>query len=228
MGARLIPRSAAAILVFFAVMIAVSASLHAQTAAIIPGFPTCMPEEGNSVVNATLVPEHGWATVRTYFRELGSNDWYWVEARNEGRGAYWGVLPRPEDETTTVEMQIRARDAEGKETTTPIQRVNVTSSCKPVFTPPQSHLAQNLVVGETIVGQRDKEILGFICPGVISRVDYTGELKPDEYCRKAAILFAAAAQNKSVLVPLLVLGGGGGVIAVLKDDDDPPASPSRP
>jgi hypothetical protein len=137
------------------------------------------------------------------------------------------VLPRPEDETTTVEMQIRARDAEGKETTTQIQRVNVTSSCKPVFTPPQSHLAQNLVVGETVIGQRDKEILGFVCPGVISRVDYTGELKPDEYCRKAAILAAASAQNKSVLIPLLVLGGGGGVIAVV-DDDDPPASPSRP
>jgi hypothetical protein len=214
-------------IMFAAVAMTAPAVLHAQVAAINPGFPTCMPEEGNSVVTAKLVPENGWATVRTYFRELGSNDWYWVEARNEGRGAYWCVLPRPEDETTTVEMQIRARDAEGKETTTQIQRVNVTSSCKPVFTPPQSHLAQNLVVGETVIGQRDKEILGFVCPGVISRVDYTGELKPDEYCRKAAILAAASAQNKSVLIPLLVLGGGGGVIAVV-DDDDPPASPSRP
>ncbi len=228
MGARLIPRSAAAVLVLFAVTFAVSASLHAQTAAIIPGFPTCMPEEGNSVVTAKLVPEHGWATVRTYFRELGSNDWYWVEARNESKGAYWGVLPRPEDETTVVEMQIVAKDADGKETRTPIQKVNVTSSCKPVFTPPQNHLAQNLVVGETIIGQRDKEVLGFICPGIISRVDYTGELKPDEYCRKAAILMAASAQNKAALIPLLVLGGGGGVIAIVDDDDDEPDSPSRP
>jgi hypothetical protein len=216
------------VLAALAVAMIASSSLQAQVASINPGFPTCMPQEGNSVVTLAITPETGWATVRTYFRELGSNDWYWVEARNEGRGAYWCVLPRPEDETTTVEMQIRARDGEGKETTTQIQKVNVTSSCKPVFTPPQSHLAQNLVVGETIVGQRDKEILGFICPGVISRVDHTGELKPDEYCRKVAILAAAATQNKGVLIPLLVLGGGGGVIAVLKDDDDPPDSPSRP
>jgi hypothetical protein len=228
MAARQFPRGAAVLMSLVVVALTAPASLHAQTAAINPGFPTCMPEEGNSVVTLTIVPETGWATVRTYFRELGSNDWYWVEARNEGKGAYWCVLPRPEDETKTVEMQIRARNGEGKETTTSIQRVNVTSSCKPVFTPPQAHLAQNLVVGETIIGQRDKEILGFVCPGVISRVDYTGELKPDEYCRKAAILLAASAQNKAALIPLLVLGGGGGVIAIVDDDDDPPASPSRP
>ncbi|MBI4915373.1 MAG: hypothetical protein HY825_05945 [Acidobacteria bacterium] len=227
MAARQFPRGAAVLMSLVVVAMTAPASLYAQIAAINPGFPTCMPEEGNSVVTATLVPEHGWATVRTYFRELGSNDWYWVEARNESRGAYWGVLPRPEDETTAVEMQIVAKDADGKETKTPIQKVSVTSSCKPVFTPPQAHLAQNLVVGETIIGQRDKEILGFICPGVISRVDYTGELKPDEYCRKAGILLAASAQNKAALIPLLVLGGGGGVIAIV-DDDDPPASPSRP
>jgi len=227
MGARLIPRSAVAFVVFAAVAMTMSPPLHAQVASINPNFPTCIPEDGNSVVSAVVTPQSGWATVRTYFRKLGTHDWYWVEARNEGAGAYWGVLPRPQDYTETVEMQIVAKDADGKETKTPIQKVNVTSGCKPVFTVPQSHMSQNLVVGETIIEQRDQEVFGFQCPGVISRVDYTGELKPDEYCRKAAV--AGAAWPKGILIPALAaLGGAGVTYAIVKDCECEVKSPSRP
>ena len=228
MGARLIPRSAVTAVVSAVVAMAVSLPLHAQVASINPAFPTCIPEKGNAVVSAVVTPQTGWATVRTYFRKVGSRDWYWVEARNEGKGTYWGVLPRAADYTQAVEMQIIAKDADGKETKSPIKKTDVTSDCKPVMTAPQSHMAQNLVVGETIVEQRDQEILGFVCPGVISRVDHTGELKPDEYCRKAAIV-AAAFPAESLLIPALAaLGGAGVTYAIVEDCECDEKSPSRP
>ena len=138
MSARPLPRTAVVIVLFVVAATLVASSASAQAVPIAPRFPSCIPEKGNSVVFATLTPETGWASVRTYFRKTGSRDWYWVEARNEGRGVYWGVLPRPEDFTKAVDMQVVARDADGKETKTPIQKVDVTSSCKPTFKHPQN------------------------------------------------------------------------------------------
>lgn len=191
--------------------------------------PNCAPTRGNSVINLSTTPESGWSSVRTYFRKTGSPEFYYVEMRSAGRGKYWAALPRPEETTTTVEVQMAVRDAEGKESRTPIQKVPVTTSCSLSLSPEQYGFAQNLVVGETSPGQTGQVVAGFLCDGVISRIDASGNLKPDESCRRIEMLQAAAAadeENRRRLIPLIILGGGG--IAIIKHKEPPEASQPRP
>jgi len=191
--------------------------------------PNCAPTRGNSVINLSTTPETGWSSVRTYFRKADSSEFYYVEMRSAGRGKYWAALPRPEESTTTVEVQMAVRDAEGKETRTQVQKVPVTTSCSLNLTPEQNGYAQNLVVGETVPSQTGQVVAGFLCEGVISRIDASGNLKPDDSCRRILMAEAAAAadeENRRRLIPLIILGGGG--VALIRHKEPPEASQPRP
>lgn len=63
----------------------------------------CLPLEGNAPVTVTLSPDSAGAEVRVYFRRLSIEveDFYYVIARPSGAGAYWAVLPDPEDRKLT-------------------------------------------------------------------------------------------------------------------------------
>jgi len=189
--------------------------------------PDCASARGNSVINVSITPETGWSSVRTYFRKAGTLEFYYVEMRSAGGGKYWAALPRPEDSTTSVELQTAVRDAEGRETRTPFQKVPVTTSCSLSLTPEQDGYAQNLVVGETVPSQAGQGIAGFVCEGVISRIDARGNLKPDDSCR--GILMAegaAAAEDRRKVLPLILLGAGG--VALVNHKDPPrPRSHAR-
>ncbi len=203
--------------------------LWAAPPILTPAGPSCVPARANSVVAVTVQPPSGWSSVRVYFREAGSNDFYYLEMRAGQDGRYWAALPRPVEHATAVDLQVAVKDAEGKETRGPMQRVAVTAGCNIVLTPEEASFAQNLVVGETAPAQKNSAILGFLCVGVISRIDSTGVLSSDEYCRKALLAEAAGAEGKrKVLVPLLVVGGAGGAIAVVRHNEKHEASPSHP
>jgi len=181
------------------------------------------------VINLSATPETGWSSVRTYFRKAGSPEFYYVEMRSAGRGKYWAALPRPEESTTSVEVQMAVRDVEGKETRTPVQKVPVTTSCSLSLTPEQNGYAQNLVVGETAPNQAGQVVAGFLCEGVISRIDAGGNLKPDDSCRRILMAEGAAAadeENRRRLIPLIILGGGG--VALVSHKEPPEASKPRP
>ena len=191
--------------------------------------PSCAPSRGNSVLALSTTPESGWSSVRTYFRKAGSTDFYYVEMRSAGLGKYWAALPLPEDATTVVEVQMAVRDAEGKETRAPLQKLPVTTSCSLILTPEQDRFAHNLVVGETARSQAGQVVSGFRCDGVVSRIEATGALRPDESCRRVLMEQAAAAandENTRKLVPLVLLGGGG--VALVTHKEPPEASQARP
>ncbi len=191
--------------------------------------PDCAPTRGNSVISLSTTPETGWSSVRTYFRKTGSPDYYFVEMRSAGRGKYWAALPRPEESTATLDVQMAVRDVEGKESRSPVQKLPVTTSCSLSLSPEQVGFAQNLVVGETSPSQTGQVVVGFLCDGVISRIDASGNLKPDESCRRMEMLAAAAAadeESRRRLIPLIILGGGG--VALISHKDPPEASQPRP
>lgn len=189
--------------------------------------PGCLPPKANGVVTAAVQPATGLSSVRVYFRKAASPSFYYLEMRAVGNGTYWAVLPRPEEDTKIVEYQLAVGDGEGRETRGNLQKVDVLSSCKPVLTADQSWVAQNLVVGETILDQKNKSVVGFLCPGIVSRIDINGQIRSDEYCRQAIIAGAAASEGRSkILVPLLTVGGAGG--AIIRNNDKDEASRSRP
>ena len=198
---------------------------------ITPAFPGCLPKAANGVVAVTVKPETGLSSVRVYFRSVGSPDFYFLEMRSEGRGRYWAVLPRPEDRTASADLQIAVRDGEGTETRSAIQLVPVSATCIANLTPDQASYARNLVVGETTAVQSGQMVSGFLCTGVISRIDASGNLRSDETCRKAVLAgaaFAASGPRLGTLLPIAALGGAvaGGV--VIHAVDKPECSCPRP
>lgn len=191
--------------------------------------PSCLPPQANGVVTATVQPATGLSSVRAYFRKGGSPDFYYLEMRAATGGAYWVVLPRPEEATKVVEYQIAVRDGDDRETRSDLQKVDVVASCKPVLTADQNRAAQNLVVGEMIADQKGKSVLGFLCPGIVSRIDVKGEMRNDEYCRKVVIAQTAAATGgRNLLVPLVIVGGAGVAVAIIKHNEKDEASKPRP
>lgn len=213
------------------VLAGASATLAAVVTAfgqtVTPSWPPCIPSGGNAVVEARLQPDTGWSSVRTYFRKLGTSDFYFLEMRSAGNGLYWCVLPKPEATTKAVELYIAAKDDQGKEVRSDATKVDVTTPCQVTLTPEQASLARSLVVGETSPNQQGREVVGFSCDGIISRLTAAGKLVADEFCRKAGAEKVAAEKRKKVLVPLLVAGGIGGIV-VLREEERREASPSRP
>jgi hypothetical protein len=187
-------------------------------------FPSCIPSEGNSVAKVTLKPDTGWALVRAYFRATEGKSDYYMEMRAMGDGSFFAVLPKPDSKTSSVEMYTIARDAEGRPVKSGPITVKASGGCKVTLTEEEQRYAQNLVVGNTAVEQETKVVEGFLCDGIVSRIDIKGALRPDEQCRRLLIL---AASNGSALIPALVVGAAGAGVLIIDKDDKEPNSPSR-
>ncbi len=196
-----------------------------------PGAITCVPKDKNTVVSLSLQPETGWSSVRVYFRKNGSPDFYYLELRSDGLGRFWGALPRPEDGTRMVDLQFAAKDGDGVETRSPLQMVNVTSTCPSTLSPEQERFAHNLVVGETVNTQSGAVLTGWQCNGVVSRINVNGQLRPDATCH-AVVIAALAKGADRILLPAAILGGAaaGGLIVHAREhttpsNDDCPCNP---
>jgi len=187
-------------------------------------FPSCVPSKDNSAVRVSLKPETGWALVRVFFRAAGKPGEYYMEMRAVGDGSYFAVLPKPEPGVSAIEMYVLARDADGTPIKTAPTLVNVTGSCKVTLSPEERSYAQNLVVGNTVADQEGKTVQGFLCDGIVSRIDLRGALRPDEECRKVLI---AAAAGGNILIPALAVGAAGAGAVIIDKDDKEINSPSR-
>ncbi len=208
-----------------AALLCVSVVAEAAPPVMTPSVPTCIPQDGNAVVALALKPETGWSSVRVYFRKSGTPDFYFLEKRSDGRGNYWAVLPRPMDDTTVADLQFAVKDGEGKETRSPVHKVNVTESCSTGLTAEQITYARNLVVGETHVLQAGEALLGWKCIGVVSRIGVSGQMRYDDTCRSQVIAAAAgtiANERLAAWIPAAAAGGAalGGTIIYQREHKD--------
>lgn len=205
-----------------AAVLLVAAPLAAQVA-LSPAPVSCVEARGNTPVILAVQPSQGLSSVRVYFRAVNEPEpFFFLEMRSQGNGTYWAVLPIPESSTREVQLYFAVVDGAGQVTTTQPLVVPVVSGCQAQLTSEQDGFARNLVVGETSEAQKDELVWGFQCPGIISRLDLRGELRPDDRCREALMLLAS---KKDILIPALLVGGAVGG-AVYLDRKDP--SPSQP
>jgi hypothetical protein len=184
----------------------------------------CFRSTENQVVQVTALNEPAGGSGRLYFRWREKDDWYWVPLEHDGTGRYWVVPPKPEKRNTEVWYYATLNDGAYKEVARSITRkVKVTSDCKVDLTPQEVGGSQNLTIGETVKDQEKKTVTGFLCDGIVTRINYQNIKRADETCRACVVAFWAF---KDALIPLLTAGGVGGVTTIVVDR--PPASPSGP
>lgn len=217
---------AAPVALVLALAAALSVPAHAQAPARngAPGITVheveCIPNNDNGVVRATVQPEIGGAEVRLYFRWEEHGPFYYVLMEAAGDGAYWATPPKPVDENHQVEVYVTQVNPAGQEVgpRSETMLIPVTGDCDVRLTTHERGMAQNLVVGETDPEQIDRDVWGFLCDGIISRIDPEGVLRADGICRRCIVAWWNKPEG---LVPAAALLGGGTTIAV-------EASPSRP
>lgn len=180
----------------------------------------CVPRNDNGLVRATLRPEVGGADVRLYFRWDDHGEFYYVIMDAAGAGRYWATPPKPTDENHQVEYYVAVVTPEGSVLgRSEPQVAPVTGDCDVALDPAERGMAENLVVGETVVEQQGQQVLGFLCDGIISRIGPTGVLRADGICRRCIVAWF---DKPEALVPAAVLLGGGTVLT------DVEVSPTRP
>lgn len=197
-----------------------TSAASAQTIAIQE--PKCIPQEDNGVVRATLSAEAPGQMPRLYFRWRGQTDFYWVAMEAEPGRRFWGIPAKPEKRNTEVEYYVALVDPAGRVgTRSEAKVVKVTRDCDLRLTPKERGIAENLIVGETTAEQQGEKVVGFLCKGVIARINSESIRRTDEICGPCAVVWW---QDKKVLIPALA----GGLVGVVVTDRDPEPSPSRP
>ena len=202
-------------------------------AAAVPGAPasalaapvtheplTCVPlPRQNTRVAATLTLGGPVASARAYFRYLDGKDtpFSYIELRHGEGDLFWGVLPKAEESTRSVEYRLQATDADGKEYSTDLVKVPVTRDCSVPLNDAETRYANNLVIGQTDTKQDEARPDGFLCDGIVSKITPDGVLLPAEPCPRAPILLLGAAAAAGLAGTVVVVGR-----------PDHPVSPSRP
>jgi hypothetical protein len=201
--------------------------LAAQKPTIAVQQVSCFRFADNQVVNATTVGEPGGATTRLYFQWTDHPYYYWVDFEHDaagGPGHYWVTPPKPETRNKEVEYYATLLDGAGHEIArSPILKSKVTSDCQVKLTPQQLGAAQNLTIGETSARQTKNRVNGFLCDGIVTRVNPENIKRADETCRTCVIAWW---QRKELLIPVAGVAGITGITSVVVDKPEP--SPSRP
>ena len=196
----------------------------AQPGSITVQHVDCFRFGDNQVLSATTAGEPGGATARLYFEWSDHPYWYWVDFEHDGSARYWVTPPKPETRNKEVEYYGVLLDGAGKEIArSPVQKSKVTSDCQIKLTPQQLGAAQNLTIGETSTKQNKNRVLGFLCDGIVTRVNPEKIKRADETCRTCVVAWWL---RKELLLPVAGVAAASTITTIAIDKPEP--SPSRP
>jgi len=188
---------------------------------------SCFRFADNQVIYATTFGDPGGTTARLYFQWSEHPYYYWVDFEHDiagGPGRYWVTPPKPESRNHEVEYYGALLDGAGHEVArSKLLKAKVTSDCQLKLTPQQLGAAQNLTIGETNSQQAKNRVNGFLCDGIVTRVNPLNVKRADETCRTCVVAWW---MRKELLLPVAGAAGVGGITSVVIDK--PETSPSRP
>jgi len=203
-----------------AVFLLAASRAYAQPAVTVEK-AACFRTAENQVVHGTATGEAAGGSARLYFRWEERGGFYWVEMEHDGAGRYWAVPPKPEKHSQEIQYYGALFDAAGHEIArSAVRMVDVKADCRVELTPQQRGVAQNLTVGETTADQAHGGVMGFLCDGVVTRVNANNIRRSDDFCRTCVVAWW---KKTEVLIPALAAGG---ITTVILDQPEP--SPTRP
>jgi hypothetical protein len=199
----------------------------AQPPAITVEQVQCFRTGDNQVVHASTRGEPAGGTQRLYFQWADHPYYYWVDFEHDipgGPSRYWVTPPKPESRNHEVEYYAALLDGAGREVArSPLLKSKVTSDCKIKLNPQQLGAAQNLTIGETSTKQQKNRVNGFLCDGIVTRVNPDNVKRADETCRTCVVAWW---QRKELLIPVAGAAGVGSITSIILDR--PETSSSRP
>lgn len=208
--------------IFALALCTLAVAARAQTPTVMVEKAACVPTEANGVINATIQPEIGGAEPRLYFRWDQHGAMYYVDLFAEGAGQYWAIPAKPEPRNENIEYYVALVDPAGKTVArSETQLSPVRDDCAVNMTAKQLGVSNNLTVGETVPAQQGRRVLGFLCDGVVTRVNFEGIMRPDEICRGCVVPFFT---KEAYLAPVAI----GAVTTVIIEPPPPETSTSRP
>jgi hypothetical protein len=208
----------------FLTAVLVLAATRLQAQSITPEQVDCFRTADNQVVRATAAGEPAGGSARLYFQWAEHGAYYWVDLEHDGPGRYWATPPKPETRNHEIEYYATLLDASGHEIVrSSVRKAKVTSDCKPKLTPQQLGAAANLTIGETTKDQEKKRVLGFLCDGIVTRVNPEMIRRIDDICRTCVVAWW---MRKDILIPVIGAAGAGTITSIVLDRPEP--SPSRP
>jgi hypothetical protein len=191
----------------------VSSIAGAQDAPKIAVVPlACVPKTCKGAkIEAQVTSPSPLISVRVLFHSSVDNrDYYMEMKRKPNSNEYFAVLPIVDKQSSSVTYSIMGWDSSGHVYTTDAVTTPVTDRCEvPPLREEEKRYSHNLVVG---IQKSDQPAVppGFHCYGIVSQVTATGELKPNEECRKATL----KAHGDPCLLPPIAWVAGGAAVAV--------------
>jgi hypothetical protein len=199
----------------------------------------CLPSERNAVIRATATVGAGQAA-RLYFRwdrddertdkndkrpkdERSRKAFYWVSMEPEPGNRFWVIPPKPERRNERVIYYAAVVDMNGVQVArTDEKRVPVRKDCEVSLTLKERGVAQNLTIGETVKEQQGAKVWGFLCDGIVTRVNHENIRRADEECRSCVVAWW---RKNTLLLPPII---GTPIVGIITREGDPEPSPSRP
>jgi hypothetical protein len=137
-------------------------------------------------VSAVLPPDA--VSARAYFKAVGQVPEYYVDLHRANDGSMWAFLPSPLPTTKSFTYRVISKNAKGQEVSSLLFLTTTSATCPPhKINANEQAAASNLVIGLTTQNQPPVPA-GFSCRGVVSYITATGDLKPNEECRRLAAL----------------------------------------
>lgn len=197
---------------------------------------------GNGRVLATVRGLPGGGAVRVFFRWIDDEHrdygddhkhWYFVDMATNGESPpppaqgtrFWTLLPKPEDRNERVEYFAELVDASGETIARYPSAEDETISApleddcrQPPLTEQEAGFRRSLTVGESDEHQENEDVHGFLCEGVVRRINFEGVPRADDRCNPCAIAWWIPLASIAPVAP--VFG--------LSEPSSGPISPTRP
>jgi hypothetical protein len=124
------------------------------------------------------------ASAKAYFKAAGQQTEYYVDMRRAADGSMWGFIPAPAPSTPSFTYRVVSTDPSGHQESSTLHTATPATSCPAQqLTTLEQNVASNMVIGLLNASQSPVPP-GFLCRGIVSYITATGELRPNDECRR--------------------------------------------
>lgn len=150
----------------------------------------CLPNGDHGVVRARVANDVPESSVRLNFRRRSAKrDYYYTQMEHDGAGRYWGVLPKTDDAVDRISRQgspaeyfVSVFDSTGQQLARSTAQMSFVADCPVELSPREFEKAESLTVGETALWQREQKPMGWLCDGIVRRINDQGIVRTDKIC----------------------------------------------